>query len=285
MRIVRGKVAAVTGAASGIGRALALALADAGVRGMALADVDEAGLAETAAAVRRTRSRAPEVATRRVDVADREAVHAWADAAAAELGVVHLVVNNAGVSTAGTVDATPYADLEWIVGINLWGVIHGTKAFLPHLRAAGEGHVVNVSSLFGLVAQPSMAAYSATKFAVRGFTEALRQDLLLEGAPIGVTCVHPGGIRTSIAAASRVAGTTPFGDGDRSREAFEKLFLRWSPDVAARAIVRGVVAGRPRVLIGPEAYALDALQRLAPVGYQRAVVRGLQRRAAHGPRR
>ena len=286
MQHLSGRVAAVTGAASGIGRALALRLADARVAGLALCDVDEAGLAETAAQVRRRVRDRVAVTIRRVDVADRAAVHAWADASAAEHGAVHLVVNNAGVSTAGTVEATPYEDLDWIVGINLWGVVHGTKAFLPHLRAAGEGHVVNVSSLFGLVAQPAMSAYNATKFAVRGFTEALRQELLLEGAPIGVTCVHPGGIRTAIASTSRVAGTTPFGEGDRSREAFERLFLRISPDVAARAILRGVVRDRPRVLIGPEAYALDALQRLAPTGYQRAVVRGLQRIAVRaGARR
>lgn len=278
VRDLRGRTAAVTGAASGIGRALAVRLAGAGTH-LALADIDEPGLAETAGTVRALRPDV-HVTTHRVDVADRAAVHAWADAAAAEHGTVNLVVNNAGVSCAGTADAMPYEDLDWIVGINLWGVIHGTKAFLPHLRAAGEGHVVNVSSLFGLVAQPAMSAYNASKFAVRGYTEALRQDLLLEGAPIGVTCVHPGGIRTAIAATSRVAGSTPFGDGDASRERFERLFLRIAPDTAARAILRGVVRGRARVLIGREAFLLDVLQRLAPSGYQVAVVRGIERLAA-----
>jgi NAD(P)-dependent dehydrogenase (short-subunit alcohol dehydrogenase family) len=268
MRDLAGKVAAVTGAASGIGRALALALAREGAR-LAISDVDEAGLAETARAVAAAGAR---VVAARVDVAEREAVHAWADAVAAEFGAVHLIVNNAGVALRATLSEATYEELEWIWQIDFWGVVHGTKAFLPHLRRAGEGHVVNVSSVFGLVAVPGQGAYNAAKFAVRGFSECLRQELELEGAPIGVTCVHPGGVRTAIAQRAGVGAhaaraMTP----EQVAAEFERR-ARTSPEAAAGAILRGVRRNARRVLIGADARFLDRMQRWLPERYQALMV-------------
>jgi short-subunit dehydrogenase len=267
VKSLAGKVAAVTGAGSGIGRALAAVLARRGCA-LALSDVDEVGLAETAARISGVK-----VTTRRVDVAQRDQVFAWAAAVVAEHGRVNLVVNNAGIAhgtTAG--DASP-RDFERIVNVNFWGVVHGTQAFLPHLRAAGEGHIVNISSVFGLIGVPSQSTYNATKFAVRGYTEALRQELDLEGAPVSATCVHPGGIKTNIARASKTDDSLRrlgVRDPDGSKTEFEHLF-RTSPEDAAETIVRGVERNARRVLIGIDARAIDLMQRLMPTGYQRLV--------------
>ncbi|MEZ5095719.1 MAG: SDR family oxidoreductase [Nocardioides sp.] len=203
MRTLDGKVVVITGAGSGIGRALAV---EVGGRGglLALSDVDEVGLAETARLA--TAAGAREVRTDRLDVADRAAVAAYAREVAGNFDRVHVLVNNAGVSLSGDVADLSYADLDWIVGVNFWGVVHGTKEFLPHLIASGDGHVVTISSLFGLVSMPGQGAYNATKYAVRGFTEALREEMLVAGHPVGVTVVHPGGIKTAIARNARVAG-------------------------------------------------------------------------------
>ena len=267
MRELRGRVAVVTGAASGIGRALALELAREGAE-LALSDVDEAGLAETCRASEALGAR---VSRERVDVADRTAVERHAAFALAQHGRVNLVINNAGVALSATISAMSYADLEWLFGINFWGVVHGTKAFLPLLRQSGEGHVVNVSSVFGLIAVPEHGAYNAAKFAVRGFTECLRQELEVEGANVSATCVHPGGIKTNIARRARI----PAREGGPSREELNALFdqvARTPPEAAARTILRGVKRNARRVLIGPDAHAIDALQRLLPTGYQRLVV-------------
>ncbi|HEX4902885.1 MAG TPA: SDR family oxidoreductase, partial [Acidimicrobiales bacterium] len=176
MEQLHGRVAAITGAGSGIGRALAVELARHGTH-LALSDVDEVGLAET---VTLAEGLGVKVTSARVDVADRAAVHAWADQVVADHGQVHLIFNNAGVALGATVEGVSYEDLEWLMGINFWGVVHGTKAFLPHLRAAGTGHVVNISSVFGLLGIPSQSAYNAAKFAVRGFTDALRMELEID---------------------------------------------------------------------------------------------------------
>lgn len=271
MKAFDGRVAAITGAGSGIGRALALALVRRKAE-VAISDVREDALAETAALCRA----AGGVATAtRVDVADRAAVHAWADAVVRDHGRVNLVFNNAGVALGCPVEHMTYEDLEWIVGINFWGVVHGTKAFLPHLRASGEGHVVNVSSVFGLLAMPANGAYNATKFAVRGYTEALRQELEMEGAPVSATCVHPGGIKTNIAKAARwrVGGGV---DEAASRARFEALFIT-TPEVAAEAILEGVRRDARRVLVGPDARLLDLVVRLLPSAHQRLTMRVARR--------
>ena len=193
------KVAAITGAGSGIGRALALNLAGQGCN-LAISDVNAAGLKETAEAARQQGVKVLETV---VNVADRAAVHAWADEVVREFGKVNLIFNNAGVAHAGTVEGSDYTEYEWIMNINFWGVMHGTKAFLPYLKATGDGHIVNISSIFGLFAQPGMSAYNATKFAVRGFTEALRQELDMDACGVSASCVHPGGIKTNIAKTAR----------------------------------------------------------------------------------
>jgi NAD(P)-dependent dehydrogenase (short-subunit alcohol dehydrogenase family) len=273
VRELAGRVAAVTGAASGIGRALALALAREGAR-LAICDVDEAGLAETERAVEA--AGAP-VAAARVDVAEREAVHAWADAVAARFGAVHLIANNAGVALRATLSEATYEELEWVWRIDFWGVVHGTKAFLPHLRRADEGHVVNVSSVFGLVAVPGQGAYNAAKFAVRGFSECLRQELELEGAPIGVTCVHPGGVRTRIVERARVGERAATALPPEQASAVFARRARTSPEAAAEAILRGVRRNARRVLIGADARWIDRMQRWLPARYQALVVRAARR--------
>jgi short-subunit dehydrogenase len=272
MKTVKNRVAAITGAGSGIGRATAVLLARSGCD-VALSDVNEQGLGETAD---QCRAHGVRVDAARVDVAKREAVHAWADAVAQTLGAVHVVVNNAGVALGATIEDTRYEDFEWLMNINFWGVVHGTKAFLPHLRAAGEGHIVNVSSVFGLIGVPTQGAYNAAKFAVKGFTEALRQELEVESVPIGVTCVHPGGIKTNIARNARVTHRKGWTD-ERSTSDFEKSFST-TPEKAASDILSAILKNRRRQLIGGDAVFIDLMQRMLPSLYQRLVVAGARRR-------
>ncbi|MBR8272642.1 SDR family NAD(P)-dependent oxidoreductase [Burkholderia cenocepacia] len=279
MKGFSGKVAAITGAGSGMGRSLAVELARRGCE-VALADVSETGLAGTAALCAQHGMR---VSTRRLDVADRDAVFAWADFVRAEHGKVNLIFNNAGVSLAASAETARLADLEWIVGINFWGVVHGTQAFLPHLRASGDGHVVNTSSLFGLVAMPTQSAYNATKFAVRGFTEALRMELELDGAPVSATCVHPGGVATSIVDAGRVDTSihalTGQDEATHRRQA-NRLINATTADEAARQILAGVERNARRVLVGADARRLDRIARLLGAGYQWLMLRHVRRARA-----
>ena len=272
MKHFNDKVAVVTGAGSGIGRALARQLADAGAK-LALADINETGLRETANDLGLDESR---LITEAFDVADREAVYRFAERVAGHFGAVHLVINNAGVALGATVERMTYEDFEWLMGINFWGVVYGTKAFLPHLKAAGEGHIVNVSSVFGLIGVPTQSAYNAAKFAVRGFTEALRQELEMEGGRVSCTSVHPGGIKTNIARNARMgAGVEKItgADADKARRDFEKMF-RTTPEEASQTILKGVKGNKRRVLIGSDARAIDSMQRLMPTAYQRIMVAG-----------
>lgn len=256
------KVAVITGAASGMGRSLALQLAQEGAR-LAISDVDAVGLAETAT---RARVLGAQVHEHRLDVANRDAVVAYAATVMAEYGAVHLVVNNAGIALSGDVEDMAFSDVERIMDVDFWGVVNGTMAFLPHLIASGDGRLVNISSLFGLVAMPGQSAYNAAKFAVRGFTEALRQEMLVNGHPVTVTCVHPGGIRTNIVNNATAVGRRDIG---ALAELFDKRLARTSSEKAADVILKGARKGKPRVLIGGDAKALDLLQRLTGSGYQR----------------
>jgi short-subunit dehydrogenase len=271
---LRGRVAAITGAGSGIGRALAVELARAGTH-LALSDVDEVGLAETVATAE---GFGVKVTATRVDVADREAVERWADEVVADHGQVNLVFNNAGVALGATVEGGRYEDLHWLMDINFWGVVHGTKAFLPHLKASGAGHVVNISSVFGLLAIPSQSAYNAAKFAVRGFTDALRMELEIEPCGVSATTVHPGGIKTNIAKNARMddSVTAMADDPEQARRDFERLFMT-TPEKAARQIVKAVQRNRRRALIGPDAKAIDLFSRLPAGLVQRVIVRGASR--------
>ena len=275
MRTLDDKVIALTGAGSGIGRALAVRTARGGAH-LALADVNPDGLAETARLARGAGARS--VTTELVDVADRKAVHVWADAVVQQHGRVNAVVNNAGVSLTGSFESLAYDDMEWIMSINFWGVVHGTKAFLPHLIASGDGHVVNVSSLFGLVSMPSQSLYNASKYAVRGMSESLREEMLVAGHPVQVTVVHPGGIRTAIADSGRYAEGQ---DGTRTAKHFNEKLARTSPDEAARVIVNGMLAHKARVLIGADAHAVHTLGKVLGSRYQDVAAK-LSRRVLEG---
>jgi NAD(P)-dependent dehydrogenase (short-subunit alcohol dehydrogenase family) len=268
MRDFNGKVAAITGAGSGIGRALALELAGRGAR-LALSDVDSAGVEETVAEVA---GRGGTAQGYTLDVSNRQAVFAHAEEVASDLGKVNLIFNNAGVAMHNPILETPIEDIEWLMGINYWGVVYGTKAFLPHLIASGDGYVVNVSSVFGLIAVPGQAAYNSAKFAVRGFTEALRQEMLMSGTPVGVSCVHPGGVKTSIARSAHLPGRDPV----ESAKQFEKT-ARTTPERAARTILRGVERNRAKILVGPDAYAIDVMGRALGSRYQAIVTRAVAR--------
>ena len=268
---VADRVVVITGAGSGIGRALAVRAARGGAL-LALSDWDADGLAETVRLAEH--AGAPKVSQAVVDVSDRGAVADWAAAVVEEHGRVNLVVNNAGVTATGDFADLTYDDLEWIVGINFWGVVHGSKEFLPHLVASGDGALVNVSSLFGLVSVPGQSAYNATKYAVRGLTEALREEMLVAGHPVTVTCVHPGGIRTGISRNGRKAAGL---DGARIDALFERRLARMSPDRAAEIILDGALAGRPRVLVGLDAHVLHHFARLVGARYQDVVARATSR--------
>ncbi|WP_445535194.1 SDR family NAD(P)-dependent oxidoreductase [Acinetobacter sp. G18] len=266
MKSFKNKVAAVTGAGSGIGQALAIALAKQGCQ-LALSDISEAGLAKT---VELLAPYSVKVTTQKVDVAKRDEVTTWAKAVVDEHGQVNLIFNNAGVAIGSTAEGVSYEDLEWLIGINFWGVVYGTKEFLPYLKQSGDGHIINISSMFGLTAQPTQSAYNASKFAVRGFTESLRQELDLQNAGVSATCVHPGGIRTNIAKAARMNNSVQSLGMDplKSQDAFDKL-LRTPADDAAQQILEAVRKDRRRLLIGADAKAVDVIQRILPQGYQK----------------
>jgi hypothetical protein len=276
MKQLEDKVVVITGAASGIGRALALETARRGAV-LALSDVDSPGLQETARRVQEATGQVPRVD--KLDVRDREAWAEYAASLVADLGRVNAVVNNAGIALSGDVQDIEDDQFAQVMDVDFWGVVHGTRAFLPHLIASGDGAVVNISSLFGILAVPGQSAYNAAKFAVRGFTEALRQEMLVHGHPVSVTCVHPGGIQTAIARNAGAAGDV---DQAGSAEFFDKHLARTSAEKAAEVIVRAMLAERPRVLVGADAKVLDVFVRLTGSGYQRVVAlvtgRALRRR-------
>ncbi|MFZ6005630.1 MAG: SDR family NAD(P)-dependent oxidoreductase [Actinomycetota bacterium] len=275
MKGFAGRVVAITGAGSGIGRALAVELATRGAH-LALADVDTVGLAET---VSRCEGRSVKVTSQPLDVSDREAVFAWADAVVDDHGRANVIVNNAGVALAASIDAMSYEDFEWLMNINFWGVVHGTKAFLPHLMAAGEGHVVNMSSVFGLISIPSQSAYNASKFAVRGFTDALRIELDMAQCGVSATTVHPGGIKTNIARNARIDPSVAdlAGSPAAARDGFDRVAMT-SPDKAAVQILAAVEKDRRRALIGPDSIVIDLVSRLPAGLHQRAIAFGASRR-------
>jgi butyryl-CoA dehydrogenase len=268
MTTFSGRVAAVTGASSGIGQALARELASRGTD-LALADIDDVGLAETA-----WRCRAVHVTCASVDVRDREAVHSWADRVVQDHGRVNFIFNNAGVALVADVQAMSYADLEWVMATNFWGVVYGTKAFLPYLKAAGEGHIINLSSVFGLISVPSLSAYNASKFAVRGFTDALRIELDAEGTGVSCTTVHPGGVRTNIVRNARLdeRGAARAGGTEKIRANFDQVAVT-KPEKAARQILAAVEHNRRRAVIGPDGKLIDLLSRLPASVYQRPLAR------------
>jgi NAD(P)-dependent dehydrogenase (short-subunit alcohol dehydrogenase family) len=272
MKSLAGKVVVVTGAASGIGRALAFELAGAGAK-LALADVDAARLDEVAATIR---SRGAACITRTVDVASEMDVSALAAEVEQVYGGADVVVNNAGVSLVAPVASLELRDAHWLMGINFWGVVHGCRTFLPQLRAKPEATLVNVSSIFAMVSVPTQSMYNAAKAAVRGFSDALREEL--RGTGIRVLCVHPGGIRTRIVEQARVVDLAGIAAShEELRERFH-ADARTSAEDAAKAVVAAIRSGRERLLIGPDAHVLDWLWRLFPARTSRWLVRLGRRR-------
>lgn len=249
------RIAVVTGAASGIGRATSLALANRGCD-VAVVDVDNEGLEQTARMVEKTGRK---VSRHVVDVANRSQMEALVEDVLAEHGAVHILVNNAGVSVTASFARQSLEDFEWLMGINFWGVIYGCKFFLPHLGRAEEAHIVNLSSLFGIIGVPTQSSYCASKFAVRGFTEALRCEL--EDSRIGLTCVHPGGIRTNIVKNARYTEERRYGSRARVLKIFERAM---PPEKAGDLIVQAIADNKQRLLITREAYLGDWVMRLLP---------------------
>jgi len=267
MKNFEDKVAVITGAGSGIGRALALNLARRGCH-VALADINKKTLEETANEVRKQKVK---VHAHVLDVSDKEKFLQYPEKVIAALGKVNIVINNAGIGTAGKVEELAIEDYEKSMGIHFWGVVYGTKFFLPHIRKAGVGHIVNVSSVAGLLGFPGMSAYCAAKFAIRGFTESLRGEL--KGSNIGVSCVHPGGVATNIARDSDIVGDDPFdgtldvpNDRNEIHEHFQKMAMT-SAEEAATIIIDGITNKRERILVGPDATAFDLVQRFLPEDY------------------
>lgn len=261
MKDFRGKVVVITGAGSGMGRDIAVKLARRGAR-LAISDVTPDGLAVTEKLVKEAGA---EVHSQLLNVAEREAVLTYADTVAEHFGVVNVVFNNAGIAHHGEIERTEFKDIERVMDVDYWGVVNGTKAFLPHVIASGDGHIVNTSSLFGLLAEPGQAAYNSAKFAVRGFTEALRQEMIIAKHPVQVSCVHPGGIKTAIARNATVSG-----DHDQKATAafFDRYLARMTSEDAAEVIIEGVRKNKARILVGTDAKILDLSVRLVASKYQ-----------------
>ncbi len=273
MTAIRG-AAAITGAASGIGRALALELAARGCD-LALADRDEPGLKALAAEIGGTRK----VSLHRVDVGEANEIAAFAQAAVAAHPELRILVNNAGVALLGSFEEIDQTQMEWLFDINFWGVVHGTRAFLPHLKTKGEAHIVNVSSIFGIIAPPGQSAYAAAKFAVRGFSESVRHELAVADSPVRLSVVHPGGVATNIARSSRTGvGVTDNTRRSQSIERFEAA-AKTTPKDAALRIIKGIERNEPRILIGNDARFMDLLQRFRPATYWAPLQRRLEKMA------
>ena len=267
-----GKVAVVTGAGSGIGQALAIELGRPGAH-VAISDVDAEGLAATE---ERLKAIGAQVKSDRLDVTEREAFQLYADAVAEHFGKVNQIYNNAGIAFTGDIEISQYKDIERVMDVDFWGVVNGTKSFLPHLIASGDGHVVNISSVFGLFAVPGQGAYNAAKFAVRGFTEALRQEMALAKHPVKVTCVHPGGIKTATA---RNATAAEGVDASEMAQTFDKKLASTTPEKAAKVILDGVSKNKAKVLVGTDAKIFDIVTRTVGAGYQSVLPKIMSRLA------
>ena len=270
MTAIRGAAAAVTGAASGIGRALAIELAARGCD-LALADRDEAGLATVAAEIAKANSQ--KVSVHRVDVGEREQIADFAQAAIAAHPSLNIVINNAGVALLGQFHEIDQAQMDWLFNINFWGVVHSTRAFLSHLSTRKEAHIINLSSIFGIIAPPGNTAYSAAKFAVRGFSESLRHELQMAESPVRLSVVHPGGVLTNIVRNSRDGvGVT---DNERRAQTIERFdaIAKTTPRDAALRIIQGIEKNQPRILIGSDARFMDLLQRFRPATYWNVMAR------------
>jgi short-subunit dehydrogenase len=277
MTAIPGAAAAVTGAASGIGRALALELAARGCD-LALADRDEAGLQAVAAEIARGYRR--KVTVHRVDMSEPGQIADFAQAATSAHPGLNIVVNNAGVALLGQFNEIDQAQMDWLMNINFWGVVHSTRAFLPHLALQPEAHIVNISSIFGIVAPPGQTAYAAAKFAVRGFSESLRHELQMAKSPVKLSVVHPGGVSTNIVRNARAgSGVTDNARRAQSIERFDAM-AKTTPTAAALRIIQGIEKNAPRILIGNDARFMDLLQRFRPGTYRAVLARRIEKSIA-----
>ena len=274
MTAINGSAAAVTGAASGIGRALALELAARGCD-LALADRDEAGLQSVAAEIAKTKAR--KVSTHRLDVGEPEQIAEFAAAASAAHPKLNIVINNAGVALLGAFNEIEQAQMEWLFNINFWGTVHGTRAFLPILAKQPEAHIVNLSSIFGIIAPPGQTAYCAAKFAVRGFSESLRHELAMANSPIRLSVVHPGRVATNIVRNSRTG--TGITDNARRAQSIDRFdaVAKTTPTAAAQRIILGIEKNQPRILIGNDARFMDLLQRFRPATYWKVLAKRIEK--------
>jgi short-subunit dehydrogenase len=279
MTAIKGAAAAVTGAASGIGRALALELAARGCD-LALADRDEAGLQAVAAEIGSNGTR--KVTTHRVDVGEPSQIADFARAATLAHPALNIVINNAGVALLGQFGEIDQAQMDWLFNINFWGVVHTTRAFLPHLARQKEAHIANLSSIFGIIAPPGQTAYAAAKFAVRGFSESLRHELQTAKSPVRLSVVHPGGVSTNIVRNSRTGVAVT--DNARRVQSIERFdaVARTTPKAAALRIIEGIEKNQPRILIGSDARMMDLLQRLLPATYWAPIARRLDKAGMTG---
>ncbi len=269
MQNFRNKVAAITGAASGIGAALAESLARKGCN-LALADINEQALQSVTSKLAHT---GVKITQHVLDVSNQKAVASFATDVIKQHRGINLVINNAGVALAENIDQMSYENFEWLMNINFWGVVYGTKEFLPHLKQSTDAHIVNVSSVFGLYAVPTQSAYNASKFAVRGFTEALQEELRIEGSNVQCTCVFPSGIKTNIAQNGRMGKTSDLYHAEELRDRFDD-YAHTTPEEAAEGILKAVLSNKERALIGIDAYAMDLLQRVIPSRYKQVFVQG-----------
>ncbi|MET3843450.1 SDR family NAD(P)-dependent oxidoreductase [Bradyrhizobium sp. OAE829] len=284
MTAINGSAAAVTGAASGIGRALALELAARGCD-LALADRDEAGLQQVAAEIAKAeiaKAHQCKVSTHRVDVGEPAQIAEFAEAASAAHPGLNIVINNAGVALLGQFSEIEQAQMDWLFNINFWGTVHGTRAFLPILAKQREAHIVNLSSIFGIIAPPGQTAYSAAKFAVRGFSESLRHELAMANSPVRLSVVHPGGVATSIVRNSRTGtGVTDNARRAQSIDRFDAV-AKTTPPAAAQRIILGIEKNQPRILIGSDAWYMDLLQRFRPATYWAVLAKRLEKAMSAG---
>src|SRR5712672_3545608 len=277
MTAIQGSAAAVTGAASGIGRALALELAARGCD-LALADRDEAGLQAVAAEIAKANPR--KVTVHRVDVGELGQIQEFAVAATAAHPGLNILINNAGVALLGQFGEVEQAQMEWLININFWGVVHATRAFLPQLSRQSAAHIVNLSSIFGIIAPPGQTAYCAAKFAVRGFSESLRHELAMANSPVRLSVVHPGGVATNIVRSSRTgSGVTDNARRSETIERFDQV-AKTTPPIAAQRIITGIEKNQPRILIGNDARFMDLLQRFRPATYWAVLAKRIEKMAA-----
>lgn len=272
MNIYNNKVAVVTGAGSGIGRALAIELARRGAK-LSLSDINGNGLKETAEIIG-----SESTFYQTVDVADLEQISKFAKGTMAHFGVIHQLYNNAGIaSNFAYIMDTPYSEFEKVLNINLWGVIFGTREFLPHIIASGDGHIINISSLNGIMAQPKLGPYVTSKFAVRGFTETLRTEMLVRRLPVKVVVVHPGGVKTGIASsAASAANVANKEEGERIVKMYEEKLFIMTAEECAKIILDGVNRGKSRIRTGQTAM-VDRLVRLFPQRYPSYIVSMMRR--------